>query len=1252
MSQSVRQSVLFAGEDFTKIYQSFKNVNFQAYDYDTIRSALIEYIRSFYPEDFNDYVESSEFIAIIELLAYLGTSLSFRVDLNSRENFLDTAERRESIIRLARMLSYQPRRNIPSQGLLKITGVRTTERVLDSLGRNLADNTIVWQDPNNDDAYEQFIAILNAAFQSSNTFGRPFKTGVAAGVNTSVYRLNSVPFDTSIAFNLSAISNGVPKPVDIVNMDFDEFGVFRERHPNPEVPWHIAYRNDGNGLASSGTGFFTYFKQGTLTSEDFIFAEPEENRTQQISGTNINNQDVYVQKIDESGSVIEEWTGVPSAVGSNIAYNDIGIENRTIYSVITELNDGITLKFSDGNFGEVPRDTFRVWTRRSANENIVFTPEEWTPKSFDIPYTGNDGRVYTLTMIAELVNTVSNGEPSETNEDIKENAPQVFYTQNRMVNNEDYNTFPLTRGNEIAKLRAINRTHAGHSRYIDINDPTGTYSSVLVNSEDGALYKEYDGTRASINNSIGTTVDNILDFIQDRLRDQRLTQFFYDDYLRLVTPGDLETGTTDYRWTALNPNPAIVGGEYGVVEDISSGGGVSPTVNNTNGGKIQILTGARLKFQDQASNNFIWTSVIQKTDDPADANTLGPLTLSDKVPYSWALTEVIPFFRTTLTQPERDAIAVAINENSDFILKYQYENNTWVPTTIQSPQLDDEFSNIGSWLLYVQFDTNSTGSVESYTVTTRGVKYIFESAKDVRFFFNPDQTIYDINTGRSLRDEIVISGATDSRLTETGLFDETWTFDGSSGEWVLTGDNSIRYPNNYISLAIRKPVFVSIQPQGSVMVDLSSTNQNGIIQLSNSTDGNILQISYAYGTYSTQDVKWNIRDRIILPDGYIDQRKVEVIPVDLNENEVIEVPDSFDLIVDQSQDRVYFEKFTDFDDYEYYRVWSGVFVKGQIIDLTDDPLIGLTFGGNSIAVNEIDLIISEGTKEQFETRLTEDGSTIPGETGTLWETHGTTPGVIGTVVAFVENSFASQDIVLRTFYTIQDDGTLLETDDYIERVGKSFVDKNGQAGKFSYKWRHYAPSDVRIDPSVSNIHDMLLLTKNYYNQVLVWKEENRSFSQMPAPPTAQELRSQFQELNQFKMLSDQLVFKSGHFKVLFGPQAEEELRARFKVVKLSNPVLSDNEIKSGVIQAIDRFFDITNWDFGESFYYTELAAYVHQQLQNAVASVVIVPTDAESEFGNLFEIPSAPNELFISTARVDQVDIVRNLTETNLRVPK
>jgi len=201
-----------------------------------------------------------------------------------------------------------------------------------------------------------------------------------------------------------------------------------------------------------------------------------------------------------------------------------------------------------------------------------------------------------------------------------------------------------------------------------------------------------------------------------------------------------------------------------------------------------------------------------------------------------------------------------------------------------------------------------------------------------------------------------------------------------------------------------------------------------------------------------------------------------------------------------------------------------------------------------------------------------------------------------------------------------------------------------------FKWSHYSPIDQRIDPSATNIIDMIVVTDSYYRDVLIWKNSNGSISTFPAAPTTEELRIQFQDLDQYKMVSDSMVWNSGTFKVLFGTQAEAELQATFKVVKAPSTNISDNEVKTKVIAAIDAYFDIRNWDFGEKFFYTELAAFIHQQLSRIISSVVIVPNNANSQFGNLFEIVANPNELFISTATVNNVQIVANLTDQNLRV--
>ena len=138
MATTTRQTVIFGVEDWKRIYQTYREADFQSYDFDNLRRTMIDYIRTNFPEDFNDYIESSEYLALIDLIAFIGQSVAFRVDLNARENFLELAERRDSILRLARLVSYNARRTVAAQGLLKFTTVQTTENVLDSNGRDLA----------------------------------------------------------------------------------------------------------------------------------------------------------------------------------------------------------------------------------------------------------------------------------------------------------------------------------------------------------------------------------------------------------------------------------------------------------------------------------------------------------------------------------------------------------------------------------------------------------------------------------------------------------------------------------------------------------------------------------------------------------------------------------------------------------------------------------------------------------------------------------------------------------------------------------------------------------------------------------------------------------------------------------------------------------------------------------------------------------------------------------------------------------
>ena len=82
---------------------------------------------------------------------------------------------------------------------------------------------------------------------------------------------------------------------------------------------------------------------------------------------------------------------------------------------------------------------------------------------------------------------------------------------------------------------------------------------------------------------------------------------------------------------------------------------------------------------------------------------------------------------------------------------------------------------------------------------------------------------------------------------------------------------------------------------------------------------------------------------------------------------------------------------------------------------------------------------------------------------------------------------------------------------------------------------------------------------------------------------------------------------------------------------------------------INNYFTIDKWEFGDSFYFSELAAYLHRQLGSIISSVVLVPLNPLKSFGDLYEIGSAPNEIFASAATVTDIEVIDALTQTNIR---
>ena len=75
-------------------------------EFDSIKQDLIEYAKRYYPDTYNDFSEASFGELIFDLVSYVGDSLSFYLDYQINESFMDTAVEFANLRKHARSLGY------------------------------------------------------------------------------------------------------------------------------------------------------------------------------------------------------------------------------------------------------------------------------------------------------------------------------------------------------------------------------------------------------------------------------------------------------------------------------------------------------------------------------------------------------------------------------------------------------------------------------------------------------------------------------------------------------------------------------------------------------------------------------------------------------------------------------------------------------------------------------------------------------------------------------------------------------------------------------------------------------------------------------------------------------------------------------------------------------------------------------------------------------------------------------------------
>ena len=82
-------------------------INYTNREFETIRNDLIELAERLYPDSFQDFSEASFASLMVDAVSYIGDQLSFYLDYNINEAFLDTAYQYNNILRHGKILGYK-----------------------------------------------------------------------------------------------------------------------------------------------------------------------------------------------------------------------------------------------------------------------------------------------------------------------------------------------------------------------------------------------------------------------------------------------------------------------------------------------------------------------------------------------------------------------------------------------------------------------------------------------------------------------------------------------------------------------------------------------------------------------------------------------------------------------------------------------------------------------------------------------------------------------------------------------------------------------------------------------------------------------------------------------------------------------------------------------------------------------------------------------------------------------------------------
>lgn len=421
-------------------YNVDRKINYINKDFVSLRNALIDYAKTYFPNTYSDFSPASVGMQFIEMIASVGDVLSYYTDSTLKESMLLYAEERENIIRLANSLGYRHKSAVPSYVVLDVYQLIPSKGINGSeldfrFGMNIRENMVI-KSTTNSNVYFRTIEPIDFTVYNYND---DFETSVYE------YDINQNPLLYLVKKKVKAIAGRIithevtfGSPVAMQSITLPHTNV---------IEMLDAYDSDNN----------RWYEVDYLAQDTIFFDEL--NSTQYNTEFNADVQEApyilkqkrydkrFITRTDVDGNTIVQFgsgiTNYPSEVllptNSTVRYNT---EFLSFY-------DNMQKTLLTNSYGISPSNTtmrFRYTIGGGFESNVpvndLTSIEQITVRNSENDYESSTDKELFRRIRGSI--SVTNSEPaiggrgSETNEEIRQNAIAYFKSQERCVTIDDY----------------------------------------------------------------------------------------------------------------------------------------------------------------------------------------------------------------------------------------------------------------------------------------------------------------------------------------------------------------------------------------------------------------------------------------------------------------------------------------------------------------------------------------------------------------------------------------------------------------------------------------------------------------------------------------------------------------------------------------------------------------------------------------------------------------------------------------------